>query len=165
MISSLYRLIDKKYVLILLAMLISSPTLAGKNTYTICLIYSHFLTMYLNNVYIFTLYRWASHINTLSSFYIIRTSQNQLYLSLFLSFTSITCLYTFIIYISYYIFFGPIPKQDMTLTVYFMIINFIISLLETLIIYMQIGKQKNFAYLVFPIFINVLFHMIFTSIF
>ena len=64
MIKSFYRLVDKKMIALLILMLVISPTLCGKNTYTICLIYSHYLTIYMNNVYLLMMYQYASRCQT-----------------------------------------------------------------------------------------------------
>jgi len=165
MIRSFYRLLDIKMLILLLVMLIISPTFCGINTYTICLVYSHYLTMYLNNVYLLMLYQYGYRINTLSSYMITRMDDKSFYKKAYFAFISIGFIYTLIIYISYYFFFGAIPIEQLQLTVYFMIINLIINGIESTIIYMQIGNKKNFAYLVIPILINVIFHITFINIF
>lgn len=45
MIRKWFSLLDQRVVILLMAMLIASPVLCGKNTYTICLIYSHYLAV------------------------------------------------------------------------------------------------------------------------
>lgn len=165
MIKSFYRLIDIKMILLLIVMLIISPTLCGKNTYTICLIYSHYLTIYLNNVYLLMLYQYSYRLNALSSYIITRIKENKFYTFSYLSFISIGFLYTLIIYISYYFFFGAIPQESLTITLYFMILNIIMNGLESTIIYLQIGQKKNFLYLALPILINIVFHIIFTNLY
>ena len=165
MIHKYFNLIHKKMILLLIIMLMISPTFLGKNTYTICLIYSHYLTMYVNNVYLLMIYQYASYINTMLPYIITRTSQDQFYTNSYLSLVIINILYQSSIYISYYFFFGSIPQDSFTLTIVFMIMNMIIGCIESTIIYLQIGQKKNFIYLAFPILINVLFHMIFTQLF
>lgn len=165
MIKSFYHLINIKFIILLIIMFIASPTLGGKNTYTICLIYSHYLTMYMNNVFLLMIYQWTYQINRLQPFFITRIQEENFYLYSFISIISISSIYTLIIYIGYYFFFGAILPQDLTITIYFMIINFIILILESILIYIQIGKNKNFLYLALPIMINVIFHITFITIF
>lgn len=165
MIKSFYRLIDKKMIILLIIMLIASPTLFGYNTYTVCLIYSHYLTVYLNNMFLLMLYQYTSRLNTLQPFFITRIQEERFYRYSYLSLISIGFIYTLIIYISYYFFFGSIPSEYFSLTIYFMIMNMIITCIETHIIYAQLGNKKNFAYLAVPILINFLFHIIFTNLF
>lgn len=165
MILKQINLIDKKMIVLLIIMLIISPTLGGKNTYTICLIYSHYLTMYMNNIYLLMVYQYASKINTLLPYIITRTNQDYFYTNSYFSLLIINILYQCWIYISYYFFFGAIPQDSLSLTIVFMIMNMIIGCIESTIIYLQIGQKKNFIYLAFPILINVLFHMIFTQLF
>lgn len=165
MIKSFYRLIDIKMVILLILMLIISPTLCGQNTYTICLVYSHYLTIYMNNIYLLMMYQYASRCNTLSAYIMTRIGQKKFYQILYWIFISVSILYTLIIYISYYFFFGAIPAETFLFTIYFMIINMIITAIESTLIYLQIGTKKNFLYLILPILINFLFHFIYTNLF
>ena len=82
MIKSFYRLVDKKMIALLILMLVISPTLCGKNTYTICLIYSHYLTIYMNNVYLLMMYQYASRCQTLSAYIITRIGQQKYWFAL-----------------------------------------------------------------------------------
>lgn len=165
MIKSLLYLVDKKMVLLLIIVLIASPTLAGKNTYTMCLVYSHYLTMYLNNIYLLMLYQYTQRINTISSLMMIRLSEKTFYLLTYFIIILIGSLYTLIIYISYYFFFGAIPQEALSLTLLFMVLNFIVMGIESHIIYFQIGNKKNFIYLILPLLINIVFHLTFINIF
>ncbi len=165
MIKSFYRLIDRKMILLLIVLLIISPTLCGKNTYTVCLVYSHYLTVYLNNAYLLMIYQYCYRLNTLSSYMITRIQEEPFYKMSYVSIISIGFLYTFIIYISYYFFFGAISQEDFAITIFFMILNFIINGIESTIIFLQIGQKKNFLYLALPILINFIFHIIFTNLF
>ena len=163
MIKSFYRLIDKKALILLLLILIASPTLAGKNTYTVCLIYSHYITVYLNNIYLLCLYQYIYRLNSLQNFFITRIGEDKFYLYSYITLITSGLLFNIIIYISYYFFFGPIPHEFLSLTVFFMILNVIINGIENSIIYLQLGHKKNFIYLAIPILINFMFHIIFTQ--
>ena len=165
MIRKFYCLLDKKALLILLIALIVSPTLCGKNTYTICLIYSHYLTVYLNNIYLLVVYQYISRLNAIDSLLITRIGEDKFYTYSYLTLMSTGVLYNIIIYISYYFFFGNIPYDFIALTVIFMILNIVINGIENNIIYLQIGQKKNFAYLAIPIIINFMFHILFTALF
>ena len=46
-----------------------------------------------------------------------------------------------------------------------MILNLIVTFIETTFIYLQIGQKKNFIYLALPIFMNFLFHIVYTKLF
>lgn len=46
-----------------------------------------------------------------------------------------------------------------------MIINIIVTGLESTPIYLQAGTKKNSLYLTFPIIINVLFHFLYTNLY
>ena len=98
MIKSFYRLVDKKMIALLILMLVISPTLCGKNTYTICLIYSHYLTIYMNNVYLLMMYQYASRCQTLSAYIITRIGQQKFYQIVYWIFISIGLLYTIILW-------------------------------------------------------------------
>lgn len=165
MIKPLLKLIDKRMIIVLIIALIISPTLGGKNTYTICLIYSHYLTMYLNNIYLLTIYQYTQRINAISPLIITRISEKSFYLFTYFIIIIIGIIYTCTIYISYYFFFGAIPLETYSITVLFMIINFIVMGIESHIIYFQIGSKKNFIYLILPILINIVFHLTFINIF
>lgn len=165
MIKSMLSLIDRKMILLLIVALIISPTLGGKNTYTMCLVYSHYLTMYLNNIYLLMIYQYTQRINSISSLIMIRISEKTYYLLTYFIIIMIGSLYTIIIYISYYFFFGAIPPEMLSFTLLFMIINFIVMGIESHIIYFQIGSKKNFVYLILPILINIIFHLTFINIF
>lgn len=165
MIRKWFSLLDQRVVILLMAMLIASPVLCGKNTYTICLIYSHYLAVYMNNVFLLMIYQWIARMNQLLLPVRIRVNEQTTYITAYLFLILISILYTSTIYISYYFFFGSIPVNDLGITVTFMIINMMITLIEATIIYLQIGHKKNFLYLALPIFINFLFHLVFTKLF
>lgn len=164
MIKSTYLLFDKKMFFILLMMLLISPTLCGQNTYTICLVESHYLTVYLNNVYLLALYQYISRLNALSPFLIIRIGEKKFYSHSYYSILLLSGIYTSIIYISYYFFFGAIPLETLAITIIFMILNMMIIEIESTIVYMQLGQKKHFLYLALPILINFMFHIIFTNL-
>lgn len=164
MIRTLLSLFQKKMLILLIIMLIISPVFLGINTYTICLVQSHYLTVYLNNVYLLALYQYSSYLNTMSPFLITRMKESKFYTYSYLCILLISMIYTLTIYISYYFFFGAIPSDTFQITVIFMILNIIVIGIESTILYMQIGQKKNFIYLVLPIVINFMFHMIFTSL-
>ena len=126
MIKMSIKTLDKKLLTLLILALIAAGTICGKNTYTVCLIYSHFPCMYLNNIYLLLLYQQMDKFNSLHHL---------------------------------------IPKETVSLTFFFMILNLVIACIENTIIYMQLGKKKQFIYLVLPIVINLLFHIIFTDLF
>ena len=163
MIKMYLKALDIKILVLMLLALIASPTLCGKNTYTICLIYSHFLTMYMNNLYLMLMYQQVDRINLLNDSIITRIGANRFYLYNYLELIIVGIVYNLIIYISYYFFFGSIPQNDIQLTFFFMILNIIITSIENSIIYLQLGKKKKFAYLALPIIINLLFHLAFTQ--
>lgn len=165
MIRKFYRIIDIKMILLLIIMLIISPTLGGKNTYTVCLVYSHYLTIYMNNIYLLMIYQYSSRLNQLMMPIITRIGEKCFYLMSYISLITIGVLYNLIIYISYYFFFGGIPSSMYPITCIFMILNIIVNCFESTIVYMQIGQKKNFLYLVLPIMINFLFHIVFTKTF
>ena len=164
MIKSFLSLFQKKHILLLIVMLLISPILCGKNTYTICLVDSHYLTIYLNNVYLLTIYQYTYCLNTLANDFITRIGDKRFYLYSYLSILLMSGLYTLIIYISYYFFFGAIPSDTFTITILFMIINFIVMEFESSILYLQIGQKKNFLYLALPILITLIFHIVFNSL-
>lgn len=161
----MYRLLDIKMIILLIVMLIASPVVWGKNTYTVCLVYSHYLTVYMNNVFLLTIYKYTSKINTLLPYFITRLKQDLFYKYTYFSTLSIGIIYTLIIYVSYYFFFGAIESEMLFMTILFMITNMIVMCVECSFIYMQIGQKKNFLYLVTPIVINFLFHICFTKLF
>lgn len=165
MIRAFYRLLDKKMILLLILMFIASPILCGQNTYTMCLIYSHYLTVYIHNVYLLMIYQYSSRINAIAPYFITRIGEQPFYTYGYLAFLSIGFIYTLIIYIGYYFFFGAIPQETYAVTVLFMILNLIINGIENSIIFMQIGQKKNFLYLAGPILINFMFHILFTKLF
>ena len=145
--------------------LIASPTLCGKNTYTICLIYSHYLCIYLNNLFLMLQYQQIDRINALNDSIITRIGATKFYFYTYIEIILVGIIYNCIIYISYYFFFGTIPSSQFQLTIFFMIINIIIMSIENSIIYLQIGKKKRFIYLAIPILMNLLFHLSFTQVF
>ena len=165
MIRKWFSLLDRRVVVILIAMLIASPVLCGKNTYTICLIYSHYLAVYMNNVFLLMIYQWIDRMNQFLLPIRIRVNEQTTYISAYFFLILISILYTVTIYISYYFFFGSIAPSDLGITIMFMIINMIITFIEATIIYLQIGHKKNFLYLALPVFINFLFHLVFTKLF
>lgn len=165
MINIYFRLLDKRILVLMFIALIASPTLCGKETYTVCLIESHYLTMYLNILYLMLVYQQMDRINLLNDSLIIRVGTFRYYLITYVQLLFIGIFYDFIIYISYYFFFGPINKEEITYIIFFIILNSITTAIKNTIIYMQLGKKKRFIYLALPIMINLLFHIAFTQFF
>ena len=119
----------------------------------------------MNNVFLLMIYQWIARMNQLLLPVRIRVNEQTTYITAYLFLILISILYTSTIYISYDFFFGSIPVNDLGITVTFMIINMMITLIEATIIYLQIGHKKNFLYLALPVFINFLFHLVFTKLF
>lgn len=165
MIKMYIKSLDIKILVLMLLALIASPTLCGKESYTVCLIYSHYLTMYLNILYLMLIYQQTDRINLLNDSIITRIGSLKYYLYSYIQLILLGVIYNLIIYISYYFFFGSIPDNALELTIFFMLLNIIITCVENTIIYMQIGKKKRFIYLALPIIINLLFHLAFTNTF
>lgn len=165
MIKKWFKLLDVKVMIILIMMLFASPILCGKNTYTICLIYSNYLCVYMNNVFLLMNYQFTAQCNRLLSPIITRIGEQKTYTSVYYFLMMISFIYTMIIYISYAFFFGGILPEDMFVTILFMILNLIVTFIETTFIYLQIGQKKNFIYLALPIFMNFLFHIVYTKLF
>ena len=165
MIKKWFKLLDVKVMIILIMMLFASPILCGKNTYTICLIYSNYLYVYMNNVFLLMNYQFTAQCNRLLSPIITRIGEQKTYTSVYYFLMMVSFIYTMIIYISYAFFFGGILPEDMFVTILFMILNLIVTFIETTFIYLQIGQKKNFIYLALPIFMNFLFHIVYTKLF
>lgn len=165
MIKKWFKLLDVKVMIILIMMLFASPILCGKNTYTICLIYSNYLCVYMNNAFLLMNYQFTAQCNRLLSPIITRIGEQKTYTSVYYFLMMVSFIYTMIIYISYAFFFGGILPEDMFVTILFMILNLIVTFIETTFIYLQIGQKKNFIYLALPIFMNFLFHIVYTKLF
>lgn len=165
MIKKWFKLLDVKVMIILIMMLFASPILCGKNTYTICLIYSNYLCVYMNNVFLLMNYQFTAQCNRLLSPIITRIGEQKTYTSVYYFLMMVSFIYIMIIYISYAFFFGGILPEDMFVTILFMILNLIVTFIETTFIYLQIGQKKNFIYLALPIFMNFLFHIVYTKLF
>ena len=165
MIKKWFKLLDVKVMIILIMMLFASPILCGKNTYTICLIYSNYLCVYMNNVFLLMNYQFTAQCNRLLSPIITRIGEQKTYTCVYYFLMMVSFIYTMIIYISYAFFFGGILPEDMFVTILFMILNLIVTFIETTFIYLQIGQKKNFIYLALPIFMNFLFHIVYTKLF
>lgn len=165
MIKKWFKLLNVKVMIILIMMLFASPILCGKNTYTICLIYSNYLCVYMNNVFLLMNYQFTAQCNRLLSPIITRIGEQKTYTSVYYFLMMVSFIYTMIIYISYAFFFGGILPEDMFVTILFMILNLIVTFIETTFIYLQIGQKKNFIYLALPIFMNFLLHIVYTKLF
>ena len=165
MIKKWFKLLDVKVMIILIMMLFASPILCGKNTYTICLIYSNYLCVYMNNVFLLMNYQFTAQCNRLLSPIITRIGEQKTYTSVYYFLMMVSFIYTMIIYISYAFFFGGILPEDMFVTILLMILNLIVTFIETTFIFLQIGQKKNFIYLALPIFMNFLFHIVYTKLF
>ena len=77
----------------------------------------------------------------------------------------VSFIYTMIIYISYAFFFGGILPEDMFVTILFMILNLIVTFIETTFIISTNWSKKEFYLLALPIFMNFLFHIVYTKLF
>lgn len=110
-------------------------------------------------------YQFTAQCNRLLSPIITRIGEQKTYTSVYYFLMMVSFIYTMIIYISYAFFFGGILPADMFVTILFMILNLIVTFIETTFIYLQIGQKKNFIYLALPIFMNFLFHIVYTKLF
>lgn len=165
MIKMYIKALDKKIIFLLIIALIASPTLCGINTYTVCLIYSHYVCIYLNNLYLMLMYQQVDQLNLLHDLITVRIGTTRYYIYSYIQMLLIGIGYDLIIYISYYFFFGAIENNVASLTHFFMILNVIVTCIENTLIYMQLGKKKKFIYLAIPIMMNLLFHLAFTQMF
>lgn len=111
------------------------------------------------------IYQYSSRLNQLILPITTRIGEKKFYIMSYISLITIGIFYNIIIYISYYFFFGSIPSDMFFITLIFMIMNIIVNCFESTIVYMQLGQKKNFLYLVLPIMINFLFHILFTKTF
>jgi hypothetical protein len=80
MIKAYIKSLDKKILLLMLFALIASPTLCGINTYTVCLIYSHYLCIYLNNLYLMLMYQQVDKLNLLNDLITVRIGTTKYYI-------------------------------------------------------------------------------------
>ena len=110
-------------------------------------------------------YQFTAQCNRLLSPIITRIGEQKTYTSVYYFLMMVSFIYTMIIYINYAFFFGGILPEDMFVTILFMILNLIVTFIETTFIYLQIGQKKNFIYLALPIFMNFLFHIVYTKLF
>lgn len=158
MIKAFYKFIDFKLLCVLFLAYIASPLVLGEGTYTVCLVYSHYLSVYLNNIFLLFIYQYTYRLNQLIYPLIIRMGQKSFYTLTYILMIGMGVIYNLIIYTGYYFFFGPILSQDLFITICFMITNIMVCAFECSIVYLQLGKKKNFMYLAIPIFINFIFH-------
>lgn len=158
MIKAFFKLIDKKLLILFIFALLASPVLCGKNTFSYCLIYSHYPTIYLNNIFLLFIYQYTYHLQQLFYPLIIRIQQNTFYLSSYCMIISLCFIYNIIFYISYYLFFGLPTTNEFAFVIGYMFIHMVISGLECSIVYLQLGQKKNFIYLAIPMIMNILFH-------
>lgn len=160
-----YRLLDQRLIFIIFLLLIASPLVWGTNTYTYCLIYSHYLSVYVNPIFLLFIYQYVYRLNQVHMPLTIRLSQEKYELHAYLSLLLLATTYCLLVYSSYYFFFPTLEKQWLGLTLIFMIVNFTIICLECTIIYLQLGRRKTFLYIALPIFINFLFHFLWLQYF
>ncbi len=153
-----FRLLDKRLIVFVVALLIASPIVWGKNTYTYCLINSHYLTVYVNPVFLLFVYQYIYRMNQIHNPLILRLSKESYETNSYLSVIFLACVYCLFVYGSYYIFFTVIESQLFVYTFLFMIVNLTMTCLECSLIYLQLGKHKRFLYIALPIFVNFLFH-------
>lgn len=153
-----FRLLDKRYMVFIIILLIASPVVWGKNTYTYCLINSHYLTVYVNPIFLLFIYQYIYRMNQIHHPLILRLSKETYETYAYLSVICLACLYCLFVYSSYYIFFPVIESQLLVYTFLFMIVNLTMTCLECSVIYLQLGKHKRFLYIALPIFMNFLFH-------
>ena len=155
-----YHLLDFKVVFFMFLALIASPLLCGQNTFTMCLIFSHYITVYLNNFFLLFLYQYVYRFHQLMYPMIMRIGQETFYIMSYIWVVGLGFIYNFILYISYYFFFGPLKDYEVMVSILFMISNLMMCGLECSFVYLQLGKKKNFIYLALPIFMNFIFHFI-----
>lgn len=99
MIRKFYHLLDYRLVVLLIGMLLASPILCGKNTYTICLIYSHYLTVYMNNIFLLMTYQLAYRFNSLHAFMLLRIGEKKILSNdLFFTYSTWFTLYLYDLY-------------------------------------------------------------------
>lgn len=159
MIKSFWQLLNKKFLIFLILALLASPILWGYNTFSYCLIESHYLTVYVNNLFLLFVYQFVYCLNQIYYPLLVRIDKNRFDFCSYFFVLGLGICYVCLIYVSYYIFFGAIPTHIYTLTWLFMVVNLCICCIECSLVYMQLGKKKRFLYLAIPIFLNFLFHM------
>ena len=159
MIKTFFHLLNKKFFILLVLSLLASPILWGYNTYSYCLIESHYLTVYVNNLFLLFIYQFIDCLNQIYYPMILRIKKDYFDFWSYFFMIALGLIYTLTIYISYYFFFGAIPESEQTITILFMIVNLCLCCFECSLVYMQLGKKKKFSYLAIPIFMNFLFHM------
>lgn len=155
-----FRLLDKRLMILVVLLLIASPLLWGKNTYTYCLIYSHYLTVYVNPVFLLFVYQYIYRLNQIHHPLILRLSKDDYETYSYISVIILALVYCLFVYSSYYVFFPVIENNQLVYTLLFMIVNLSMICFECSLIYLQLGKHKRFMYIAFPIFINFLFHFL-----
>lgn len=143
MIKPFFQLLNKKLLILLIIALLASPVLWGYNTFSYCLIESHYLTVYLNNLFLLFVYQFVDYLNQIYYPMRLRIDKERFDFYSYFFVISLGLCYTLIVYISYYFFFGTIPTSVYTLTCLFMVVNLCVCCIECSFIYMQLGKRKD----------------------
>lgn len=122
------------------------------------LIGSNYITLILNNLYIIFAFQRVNKINDLQNILIPRITLRQFYVEQMKLGMITICIYSILLYSSCFLFFGLAPEHYEQYVTLFMLTNFVIYVIEELILSLQIGKKESWIYLVLPIAINFYYH-------
>ncbi len=148
----------REYLLIIIPILISPMFIGSDGVYLDTIMYSHYITLIPNVVFLIFCYKQYSKINTM--FTIITTRLGGFKVFLFsVSFGIVAILfYSILLYLFIASFVQFTDTTSIEMTFIYIGSSIIFYLLEQFIMVFQLGNKKNILYILLPIMLNFFFH-------
>lgn len=153
-----YIKLEKRYIILMILLILLHPVLTGGITNIANgLIFAHFPTLILNNLYILLIYRRICFFNSLRYLIIPRIGK-KLYFITNLIFSIFSFLFYYLVLTVFFCSVYIIRQEDMPLLIVFCILNFFLYLIFELLMLFQLNKEKSLVYVIIPIILNLYFH-------
>lgn len=155
----------KDLIIIMAPILISFVFINVDSTYNQYLIYSHYIALIPNTIFILISYRIYSKVNDMYNSIAIRIGCIKVLKYSTLIAIILILVYSVLLY-SYNSLFYALPSgDDLKLLGLFILSNTACYLIEHIIMILQIGVKKNILYIFIPIAINFAYHFYFVPYF
>lgn len=154
-----------EYLIIAIPILLAPFLMGTSGVYLDTIIFSHYITLVPNVIFIIFCYKQYSKINAMYTIIATRIGSFKAFFTTIIFSVTATLCYSAILY-SYLAIFLKLPNvSDMKVTYLYIGTSIIIYLTEQFIMAFQIGKKKNLLYVLLPILLNFAFHYYFIPLY
>lgn len=155
----------KEYLLLIFPILIAPIVMGTQGIYLDTILYSHYITLVPNIIFIMFCYKQYYKINVMYNIIVTRIGSFKTFtISVFFG-VGITILYSAILYLYLATFLRFPYTMNMKITFIYICISIFIYLSEQIIMTFQLGNKKNVLYILIPVTINFIFHYYFVPLY